>query len=191
MSKSLYQTNVESRAPTSSDAGVIGNWWIDTSVTPADLYLYTASNTWTKQNNIKTLSCSTFNDMCSNIRTLVVTNRILGVDVNFTGNFSQNGRTYNITLDGTVTTTTSNVTINKTMKFSTASVNYEEDMPTFIASQTSSVYSLTISSSTTANIYVQRCPSGAYGTDVTIPVRLDIDSTNLSTNFSNAIIYYI
>ena len=43
MSKSLYQTQIENRAPTSSDTAVIGNWWIDTSASPNALYLYKAS----------------------------------------------------------------------------------------------------------------------------------------------------
>lgn len=62
MSKRLYLTNVESRAPTSSDTGFVGNWWIDTSTTPATLYLYTASNTWTKQNVIKESAEMTMTD---------------------------------------------------------------------------------------------------------------------------------
>lgn len=53
MSKSLYQTNVESRAPLTTDVGVVGNWWIDTSASPVDLYLCTDTTggvyTWTKQ----------------------------------------------------------------------------------------------------------------------------------------------
>lgn len=53
MSKSLYQTNVESRAPLTTDTGVVGNWWVDTSASPADLYLCTGTTggvyTWTKQ----------------------------------------------------------------------------------------------------------------------------------------------
>lgn len=41
MTESLYTTIIDSSAPTTSTVGIVGQWYIDTSTTPASLYLCT------------------------------------------------------------------------------------------------------------------------------------------------------
>lgn len=115
MSKSLYNTIIESSAPTTSTEGVVGNFYIDTSASPADLYLCTNVDStttpttyeWTKQggnSGVQTITGTT--SLFLDLKTLIQNgNNIVGVTLNLSSNPQTTYSEYNISTQATTTNT--------------------------------------------------------------------------------------
>lgn len=200
MSKSLYQTNVESRAPLTTDVGVVGNWWVDTSASPADLYLCTGATggvyTWTKQGGgsggINSTTYTTLSDFEDALTNLEDTHYILGFEYEISSYQSSSSQGVKIdTTNSTITNfTNAGGGINAKNKFyKTGRLTYETKQANF--EQNIIKVTAPYSAGNQFNQVVLWRESDQDGTGVyNVYIPKDI-KTIFRNNFVSATLYYI